>query len=104
MRRFLPLTIFAAAMAMAFNLGRQVPSDDGIASDTTSSSVADMGGSVEAPPRRSEQARQAALRAIAGQDTYLSATLAESDSILRRWVDREREPLLVYFEPAVVAG
>ena len=104
MRRILLLTIFVAATAIAFNLGRRVPAGDGVAADTLSSSVGDMGGSVEASSRRSEEARQAALRAIAGQDTYLSATLAESDSILRRWVDRERQPLLVYVEPAVVAG
>ncbi len=106
MHRLLLLTILAAATAIAFNLGRRVAADDGIASDTLSSGGADMGGSVEVslPSRRSEQARQAALRAIAGQDTYLLATLAESDSMLRRWVERERDPLLVYFEPAVVAG
>lgn len=103
MHRLLLLTVLAVATAIAFNLGRRVAADDGIASDTLSSGGADMGGSVEVslPSRRSEQARQAALRAIAGQDTYL---LAESDSILRRWVERERDPLLVYFEPAVVAG
>ena len=104
MRRILFLMIFVAATAIAFNLGRRVPAGDGVAADTLSSSVGDMGGSVEASSRRSEEARQAALRAIAGQDTYLSATLAGSDSILRRWVDRERQPLLVYFEPVVVAG
>ena len=106
MHRLLLLTILAVATAIAFNLGRRVAADDWIALDTLSSGVADMGGSVEVslPSRRSEQARQAALRAIAGQDTYLLATLAESDSILKRWVERERDPLLVYFAPAVVAG
>ncbi len=101
MRRILLLTIFVAATAIAFNIGRSVPVRDGVGADTTSSGA---GGSVESPSRRSEEVRKAALRAIAGQDTYLSATLVDSDSILRRWVDRERQPLLVYFEPAIVSG
>ncbi len=104
MRRILLLTIFLAATAIAFNLGRRVPAGDGVAADTTSSRAGDMGGSVESPSRRSEEVRKSALRAIAGQDTYLSGTLIDSDSILRRWVDRERQPLLVYFEPAIVSG
>ena len=104
MRRTLLLTIFLAATAFAFNLGRRVPAGDGVAADTTSSSAGEMAGSVESSSRRSEEVRKSALRAIAGQDTYLSATLVDSDSILRRWVDRERRPLLVYFEPAIVSG
>ncbi len=61
-------------------------------------------GSVESGPGKSEEVRRATLRAIAAEDTYLPETLAESDSILRRWVDRERRPLLVYFEPTAVSG
>ena len=104
MRRILLLPIFVAATAIAFSLGKTVSTGDGIAADTASSSTSDMGGSVASPSIRSEAVRQAALHAIAGQETYLSVALAESDSILRRWVDRDGEPILVYLEPATAAG
>ncbi len=103
MRRILLIPIFVAATAIAFSLGRSVPAGDAVAADT-SSSAGDMGGSVELASGRSEAVRQAALHAMAGQDTYLAATLVESDSILRRWVDRDGEPILVYLEPAIVSG
>lgn len=104
MRRVLILTIFVVGTAIAFNLGRRAPVDEMPVPDSFGSGAGDMGGSVESGPGRAEEARRATLRAIAAEDTYLPETLAESDSILRRWVDRERRPLLVYFEPTAVSG
>ncbi len=103
MRRVLILTIFVIGTAIAFSLGRRVPVNEMTAPESSGSGAGDMGGSVESG-QKSEAARRAALRAIAAEDTYLPATLAESDSILRRWVDRERRPLLVYYEPTAVSG
>jgi hypothetical protein len=104
MRRFLILAVFLAGTAVAFNLGRRVPVAELPAPDSSGSGGADLGGSVEPRPQRLEAARLATLRAINADDTYLPAMLAESDSILRRWVNREVRPLRVYFEPATAPG
>jgi hypothetical protein len=103
MRRLLILAVFVAGTAVAFNVGRRVPVGEE-PPDSSGAVVADLGGSIEPRRERSEEARRATLRAIAAEDTYLPATLVESDSVLRRWVDREARPLRVYFEPATVPG
>lgn len=111
MRRLLLLGLFLAGIAAAFSLGRRVPvGEEAGPPDGSGEGVSDLGGSVEpagrsvGPAGRSEEARLAILRSINAQDTYLPATLAESDSIVRRWVDREARPLRVYFEPATAPG
>jgi hypothetical protein len=59
-----------------------------------------FGGVVDADSAR--RARAGILRHIAGPDSYLPAMLVESDSLLRRWPDRE--PLRVHLSPAEVPG
>jgi len=105
MRRLLLLCLFLAGIALAYSLGRRAPvGEEPALADDSDASIADLGGSVEPREGLSEEARLAVLAAIDAQDTYLPATLAESDSILRRWVDREARPLRVYFEPATAPG
>jgi len=104
MRRLLILALFLAGTALAFNLGRRVPVSEEPPPDSSGSGAVDLGGRVEPRRERSEEARLAILRAIRAEDSYLPAALAESDSILRRWVGREARPLRVYFEPATAPG
>ena len=105
MRRVVIIAAIVVGAAIAFNLGRNVPAEEVPPPPVAEpSDGAELGGGVAAPPALAERRRLAALRSIAGQGTYLGATLVESDSVLRRWVDREERPLLVYFEPATVRG
>src|SRR6266850_1769528 len=50
------------------------------------------------------RAREQALRRIAGSDTYLSAMLGQSDSILKRWTDRTANPLAVFLPDGGAPG
>ena len=104
MRRLLILAFFVVGTAVAFTVGRQIPVDSADEPGEVPSGSADLGGSVEPAPAAAEAVRAALLRRIARTDTYLAASLGESDSILRRWVGRDRDPLRVYYETSDVPG
>lgn len=87
---------------MAFSLGRRVPLGEKGGS-VVESEGGDLGGRVESSGI-SERARLAALSQIADPSTYLAGTLAETDSVLRRWGDRNGRPLRVYFRPDTPEG
>jgi hypothetical protein len=103
MRRILAWGIFLTGTVMAFSLGRRVPIDEGDVIPATKSEAGDLGGRVE-PSGVSERQRAAILRQIADPSTYLAGTLEETDSILRRWGERNGRPLRVYFEPETPEG
>src|SRR6185436_5672795 len=50
------------------------------------------------------RARERSLQRIAESDTYLSAMLVQSDSILKRWSDRTNTPLAVYLPDGGAPG
>ncbi len=102
MRRILAWGIFLVGTVMAFSLGRRVPIDEDGA-PVVKSEARDLGGGVESSGV-SERTRLATLRQIADRSTYLAGTLEETDSVLRRWGDREGRPLRVYFEPETPEG
>ena len=95
------LVLFLTGAAIAFRLGQRVPV--GPLPEPGRSQTEDLGGEVRSAPR-SETIRLDRLRRIAQSNTYLPATLVETDSVIRRWVDREGRPLRVFFQPATARG
>ena len=102
MRRIVAWGIFLAGTVMAFSLGRRVPINED-AAVPVESEAGDLGGRIESSVA-SERTRLAILRQIADPSTYLAGTLESTDSVLRRWGDREGRPLRVYFEPETPEG
>lgn len=51
-----------------------------------------------------DEARDRLIRFINDSDTYLSEMIVESDSVLRRWPERQSDPLRVFIEPSTVSG
>ena len=103
MRRVLILAFFVAGATLAFNLGRRVPALPGLDEAVPSAGV-DLDGGSEPSNAAANAARKAQLRRITESNTYMAATLTDSDSIVRRWMDREGRPLRVYYEPTTVRG
>ena len=95
------LVLFLTGAAIAFRLGQRVPV--GPLPEPGQPGTEDLGGEVNSASR-SETIRLARLRRIAQSNTYLPATLAETDSVIRRWVDREGRPLRVFFQPTTARG
>ena len=96
------MVLFLAGVAVAFRLGQRVPA--GPLPETDQPQIDDLGGEVRSTASRSDTIRLARLRRIEQSNTYLPAILAETDSVVRRWVDREGRPLRVFFEPTAVRG
>ncbi len=99
MRLLTVAALLLLAVALAFGLGRKEQSSVGPTGaslpGTTAVSLAGEDGVA---------ARERVRRRIAESDTYLGYSLAEVDSVLRRWRDRSTRPLPVYFAPAAVMG
>ncbi len=96
------LVLFLTGAAIAFRLGQRVPA--GPSRELGQLGVEDLGGAVNSAAAIPDSIRLARLRRIAQSNTYLAATLAETDSVVRRWVGREGRPLRVFFEPTTVTG
>lgn len=96
MRGLLVLIVVGTLAAMAWGLLRPTPSGDSL--DERVSEVAGnvRGGEAE----EGVESRESILRRIRTSTTYLPFMLEESDSLLRRWVGRDGQPLVVFFEPA----
>ncbi len=96
------LVLFLTGAAIAFRLGQRVPV--GPLPEPGQPRIDDLGGEVNSAASRSNTIRLARLRRIEQSNTYLPATLAETDSVVRRWVDREGRPLRVFFQPTTATG
>ena len=104
MRIMVAVVAFLLGVGLALKLGNRESEGPPEADLAEGSSGVEIDGSGE-PTRAIPEARRAALlRRIAQSDTYLPGTLTESDSVVRRWFDREGEPLRVYYEPTTVGG
>jgi len=97
MRRSLFLLVLAAVI-VAVLLGRQTlgsgqaRTNEGPDPDSVSRFATIRADSVQA-------VRRLVRRRIFESDTYLGYSLAEGDSVLKRWQDRRARPLTVYFVP-----
>ncbi|MDH5642847.1 MAG: matrixin family metalloprotease [Gemmatimonadota bacterium] len=107
MGTILRIVLILAVAAMAFQLGRRSlanRSGDGLPGRNMESSAGNLEGDGSVQSRFSEAERLAILRKIAESDTYLDASLKESDSIIRRWVGEGGAQLEIFFEPPQVTG
>ena len=102
MRNILVIALVAMAAAIAYKVGRQVPTKS--SAEMTQEQSGDLAGNLEAVTTITNAAREAWWRRIEGSNTYVGSILADSDSIVRRWMDRENRPLRVYFQPTTAQG
>ena len=104
MQRLLAIIFIVVAGAIGFQLGfrnQSVATGEG-GVDTVADST--LSGAAQAVRIREDAAWQRFLRRIAESDTYLPAMIEESDSMVRRWPERLKDPLRVHIEPSDVRG
>ncbi len=104
MHRLLVLVLILVAGILGFQLGFRNQSDVSDENDVDVTVDSTFSGASQAARVRQDAVRRQYLRRIAESDTYLPAMIEESDSMVRRWSERRKDPLRVHIEPSDVRG
>jgi hypothetical protein len=100
MRRRFFLVVVAVAIVVVFVGRRTLGSGDADFTEAPGPDSVSRFSSIRADSVKAS--RELVRRRISESDTYLGYSLAEGDSILKRWEDRRVHPLTVYVIPVTV--